>query len=400
MSKINIYIKIYLILVFFSNQAWALLDENGNGMSDVWERLYDAQNLVAEVDSDLDGQTNVLESVAGTDPNDASSVLVVTQNHKPVSTLYVGWHSKVGVRYQVTSSELLLADDWNPVGDDIIGTGGFMQHAVGLRSERQKFYRIGVVNNNTAMMGQALETLNHDTDGDSMSDLAEIRIGFNPFDSKSKWEAPVLTSGGGMDLTWNSERGKVYQIRSKPNEASTEWSDLGEAYIGNGETITATIKTATGWIYSVHVTDADTDGDGLTDWEEYLTSLNPTLKMTNRIGEGDLLELQSRLSAVNIVTVEANQAVANITQSSDGGVTFVRKGGVDEIVINFAVTGSAIAGQDYVSVGNSVTIPFGVDAVTVLVKPLVGSTIALSEAVIFTLQDADDYDLGDRKSVV
>ena len=54
---------------------WAQVDGNTNGLSDVWEPAYGAVGLGAAGDADGDGQSNYQESVAGTDPHAAQSVL-------------------------------------------------------------------------------------------------------------------------------------------------------------------------------------------------------------------------------------------------------------------------------------------------------------------------------------
>ena len=47
------------------------LDLNGDGMSDVWQRVYQAEDMAPEDDADGDGLTNREESWAGTDPCEA-----------------------------------------------------------------------------------------------------------------------------------------------------------------------------------------------------------------------------------------------------------------------------------------------------------------------------------------
>jgi len=51
----------------------AMVDANGNGLSDVWEQVYGAGGLAPGGDADGDGFSNQQEAVAGTNPFDANS---------------------------------------------------------------------------------------------------------------------------------------------------------------------------------------------------------------------------------------------------------------------------------------------------------------------------------------
>ena len=63
-----------MVAAFSAPSVHAVVDLNGNGMSDVWEQFYQAQGLAANADADGDGQTNLAESIAGTNPFDPQSV--------------------------------------------------------------------------------------------------------------------------------------------------------------------------------------------------------------------------------------------------------------------------------------------------------------------------------------
>ena len=76
MKTFNKLTPIFLCSLF--DQAGAIVDENNNGASDIWEQKYNASALVADPgmrakDSDHDGCPNIVEAHAGTDPFDPSS---------------------------------------------------------------------------------------------------------------------------------------------------------------------------------------------------------------------------------------------------------------------------------------------------------------------------------------
>src|SRR5215467_1633635 len=55
-------------------QAPPILDLNGNGISDVWELVYNVEISNPDLDSDGDGVSDRMEAIAGTNPYDARSV--------------------------------------------------------------------------------------------------------------------------------------------------------------------------------------------------------------------------------------------------------------------------------------------------------------------------------------
>src|SRR5690242_9624055 len=63
-----------LVLLLPGLVRGVFIDQNSNGMSDIWELVYGANGLDPNADSDGDGVPNVLEAIAGTDPFDPNSV--------------------------------------------------------------------------------------------------------------------------------------------------------------------------------------------------------------------------------------------------------------------------------------------------------------------------------------
>src|SRR6185436_19794354 len=101
-----------------SSVTGQFLDRNANGMSDIWELLYNrpgaALTVTPHVDSDGDGVPNRLEAVAGTDPNDATSVPRIGRITKTSRGVVVTMTGALGKSYQLLGSEIEggLATNW------------------------------------------------------------------------------------------------------------------------------------------------------------------------------------------------------------------------------------------------------------------------------------------------
>lgn len=94
-------------------------DGDGNGLPDEWERLhFGSVRINSSADPDGDGVSNWAEYVAGTNPNDASSVLkFVNIRPGPGAGVYVEWSSVVNKTYTI----LWSADP--STGYDVLASG-------------------------------------------------------------------------------------------------------------------------------------------------------------------------------------------------------------------------------------------------------------------------------------
>ncbi|MBK8475702.1 MAG: hypothetical protein IPL39_05165 [Opitutaceae bacterium] len=100
-----------LLLMLAAPPAHALIDANHDGVSDVWAALYPIAGAPT-ADPDRDGATNLAESIAGTDPLDASDHLAVVAEVDP-GTIYsasskgdivLRWWGLLNKRYRIQSS--------------------------------------------------------------------------------------------------------------------------------------------------------------------------------------------------------------------------------------------------------------------------------------------------------
>ena len=71
-----------------------------------------------------------------------------------------------------------------------------------------------------------------DSDGDGATNLQEFLAGTDPTDPDSVLRVQVVSSAQGYRLTWNSQPGFVYQVRTSTDFRA--WSDLGDARFAPG----------------------------------------------------------------------------------------------------------------------------------------------------------------------
>lgn len=201
--------------------ASAVVDENNNGMSDIWERHYNDgdlfTNLDPQADLDGDGYTNHDESLAGTDPTNGTppaGFLVARITHVPAvySTpieeggdpvletsegFLVEFHSLVGKQYTILFSPDLSEGSWNPAQDPVIGTGDHLQlPAAPTYTDGTLvpagFWRVAVTDIDTDGDGDGdgltdaeenelgTSSLFTDTNDDGIDDAMAVRMGLNP----------------------------------------------------------------------------------------------------------------------------------------------------------------------------------------------------------------------------
>lgn len=388
---------ILAVIMVFSPVTWGVLDEDVDGMSDVWEQLFGAEGLAPNGDQDGDGQSNLEESLAGTNPFDVTSVLGIINSGHHVDAVVASWGSALGTTYQVEKSAGLNSN-WTEVGSVLRGTGNQMWAFVPSDGEARLFVRVGVFSRDVfGNLPSSVDALvdQYDMDEDGVSDMQEFRLGFDPLNAGSKLPNVTLAKGNVAEFEWDAVKGKIYFIQQLMDDGIT-YETVGGPFDG----VTGRMKSfiqmegelSTG--IRVAVQEVDTDSDGLTDWEEMQIGFNSEVDVTDHLGLGDYGDAVDKLAAVNRVTVKASHPIANITSMENGGFLIERTGGAKELSVVYTIAGTAVAGVDYESLSGTVTIPFGVDSVVVPVIPLAGSSLGHSGTVDITIQDAAAYDLG------
>ena len=157
-----------------------------------------------------------------------------------------------------------------------------------------------------------------DPDGDGFSNLLEAIAATNPFDSNS-YPRIALASYSATNLSVNlaCALGKQYQLLSAANIPSTNWIVETNVVARSGTNVTLSIPLpGTVMFYRVSISDIDSDGDGLNDWEEYQLGLDPFNPFSNGHQDtngnpiGDYAYATGMLSRQNVITMTATVPAA------------------------------------------------------------------------------------------
>lgn len=160
--------------------VWAISDQYSTGpgeglpdqIDDLWQAIYNGWGLAPGGDEDNDGCTNLIESIAGSDPRNSGDCLMVGNMVIGGSNILLHFDAKVGKEYQVWESASPggaapgeEGSAWTPVsGASKLATAeGADLISFAKPAGNHRFYR--------------LESKDHDTDNDGVSDWAEEKLG-------------------------------------------------------------------------------------------------------------------------------------------------------------------------------------------------------------------------------
>ena len=197
-----------------------MVDENLNGVSDLWEKLYNSGELITNfdpnVDPDGDGWTNEREAIAGTDPfNKTPAIGFLLPDITRFAATYgenlegnpvlatpegylIHWSGEIGKQYRLFCSPDLTMGSWFPVDFPITALNpeilyGFSPSSTDGTPPPALFWKTAVNDVDTDGDGfnDYEEGLMHtdpsiaDSDADGLPDFWEIAHGFDPFDDGS-----------------------------------------------------------------------------------------------------------------------------------------------------------------------------------------------------------------------
>jgi uncharacterized protein (DUF1800 family) len=252
-----------------------------------------------------------------------------------------------------------------------------------------------------------------DPDGDGFSNLQEAIAGTNPFDSNS---FPRIAMGvyqsTNFSVTVPCALGKLYQLQSIDTLGGTNWTVETNLVARSGTNITLSASaTDTAKFYRIAISDVDSDGDGLNDWEEYQLGLDPFNAYSNGHQDSngnplnDFAYVASMLSQQNVVTITATGPVANEpdpgTPALTTGQFTVARGGfpLDSISVSLTTggpgAGYGVPGLDFQPLPSSVSLPAGTSSATVTVTPLANTNLQTPVLAQLLLLPGANYVYGD-----
>lgn len=241
-----------------------------------------------------------------------------------------------------------------------------------------------------------------DDDGDGFTNGEEFLFATNPADSNSRPGTTFSQPAPGLlQISWHGEAGKIYDVEA--DSSLSGWTRLLRQ-TGNGSPLTAHVEGVPGQpLFSrVAVTDMDSDGDGLSDWEERASGFNPARVYSEGLGststsnpQTDFHRLNATLNAsANTLTIAAADPAMSEDWPDPGRFVIRRAGNLDELTVSFVLGGTATEGADYVVTTPTAVVPFGEDETTVSVSPLNDSETEPVETLSLTLMAGAGYSVG------
>lgn len=160
-------------------------DSDGDGMDDAWEQLYFGNlSRNGTGDFDGDGMSDLAEFLAGTLPNNASSVFkIIRVTPTPGVSALIEWNSVPGKTYRVQYRDA-LTNGWTDLAGDVTATGPTSAKLDNtITGVTQRYYRVMIVtvaaassSNTPANYGAGLPPCPDELRSETTTDLTPVAV--------------------------------------------------------------------------------------------------------------------------------------------------------------------------------------------------------------------------------
>jgi hypothetical protein len=235
-----------------------------------WQLQYfgctNCPQAAATADPDGDGQNNLAEFLAGTDPTNANSALRITAITPAGSDIRV-YFTSVGGKYYSLERCDSMGGAWTSIVTNIPGNGGIQWvKDIGGAMRASGFYRILLSQSSSPPpvdsdgdgipdwwtqqyfghpTGQASDhsLATDDADGDGMSNLQEFLAGTDPTNSASSFRiTSIVTTGNNLVVTWTMGSGRTNALQAT-NGGGYDTNSFADIF-----TVTNTLGTVTNYL--------------------------------------------------------------------------------------------------------------------------------------------------------
>ncbi len=434
------------------------IDDNGNGLSDVWEAAH-GSTLLPGVDQDGDGFTNLQEAACGTDPaNSASYPFIREVRPGGPGRITNIWPTVAGIRFRTLVSADMTT--WQPVGIPVTGTGSDVTQVLemsatiltgdanfskwnmtGGLSTLKQYVSSGTPVPNVTSNTSVLKVIQSAPDADNFGEYSrgwivptetgnhtfwiagdddcEFWLSTDGSPANKRLVASVAgwTSSGQWDR-YPSQKSAAISLQAdvpyffqlfhkeynggdhvevawtRPGKPEDTRETIGAEHISTSSSSLSEIAAAgRGLFFRLEASQMDSDGDGVSDYEEMLLGLDPAISTTTP----RLADLEAaRRSLASPSTVNVGVATARGYEAGGQAAEFVvfRTGGIGQITVPYSISGSAVAGVDFAPLAGTVRFPAGARSVKIRVVPLADSQIEAAETVSLTLSPGAGFVLG------
>jgi len=251
---------------------------------------------------------------------------------------------------------------------------------------------------------------NLDSDGDGVPNNLESLAGTDPFDASSYPHIPVMSqSGNNFMVSIPCELGKQYELQSTTDW--TNWTSEASVVARSGNNVTLNgVTTGVPKFFRISISDVDSDGDGVSDWEEYKLGLNPFQASSSGLLDidgkpiTDFAYATGKLTSQNVVTVTALDPAAfqpdpgQIAQNL--GAFVITRGGfaLNAITVNLNLgpSGAGVAAEnvDFAAIPRTVSFPAGVSSQIVNVDPLANTNLPAPAVTTLKILSGSGYTVG------